>query len=147
MPWLAIWFWCFVPLTIYDIGRLRRVSAAPFLKHEYKKSYQKLLVIQLSLFGEDFDNLSEKVLKFSWLHLVSNLDLINNNSLLNIISSGYKIQFSHAPYQSKPIVSVPFKLNSQIIEGKILDHLGSKVIYICFSVEGQNIYWVFTVKK
>ena len=61
------------------------------------------------------------------------------NFLFNIISSGYRIQFPIALYQSKPIVSVPSKLNSEILECQILDHLEPGAISIFPSVEGQHI--------
>ena len=60
-----------------------------------------------------------------WLEKIT-----NNNSLLNIISSGNRNQFPIALYQSKPIVSVTSKLNSEIIEGQILNHLESGAILI-----------------
>ena len=65
--------------------------------------------------------------------------ITNNNSLLNIISSGYRIQFPIALYESKYIVLVPSKLNSEIIGGQILNHLESGAISIFPSVEGQHI--------
>ena len=65
--------------------------------------------------------------------------------MLNIISSGYKIQFPPTLYQSKPIASVPSKLNSEIREGQIMDHLESGAISVCLSVEDKYIYRVFTV--
>ena len=67
--------------------------------------------------------------------------------MLNIISSGYKIQFRTTPYESKPIASLPSKLDSEIIEGQILDPLKLGAISICPSVEGQHIYRVFTVEN
>ena len=70
-----------------------------------------------------------------------------NIFLLNIISSSYNILFLIDPYESKPIVSIPSKLNSEIIEGQILDHFESGAISIFPSVEGQHINRVFTVKK
>ena len=66
---------------------------------------------------------------------------------MNVVSSGYKIQFPITPFQFKPIVLVPSKLNSENIGGHIMDHLESGAISICPSVEGQYIYRVFTVKK
>ena len=49
--------------TNLDISRLHRVFATPFFKLEYKKYFLKLPITQQSLFGEDFDKLSEKVIK------------------------------------------------------------------------------------
>ena len=37
------------------------------------------------------------------------------------------------------MVSVPSKLNSEIVLGQILDHLESGAISICPSVQGQHI--------
>ena len=73
--------------------------------------------------------------------------ITNSNFLLNIINLGYKIKLPIILYQSKPIVSVTFKSNFQIIEGQILDHLESGAISIYPFVEGQHICRVFTVKK
>ena len=59
---------------------------------------------------------------------------------MNIISSYHKNQFPITLYKSKPIVSVPSKLNSKIIEVQILDHLESGVISTIFPcVEDQRI--------
>ena len=58
--------------------------------------------------------------------------------MLKFISSDYKIQLHIAPYQAKPIVSVPSKFNSEIIEGQILDQLESGAMSIFPSVEGKG---------
>ena len=68
--------------TNLDISRLRRVFAVLFFKPEYKKSFLKLFITQQSLFGEDFDKLSEKIvkeqsIKFAKIYLVSKLDITN----------------------------------------------------------------------
>ena len=57
--------------------------------------------------------------------------------MLNIISSG-SIQFPITPYQSEPIVSVPSKLFSDIIEVQILNHLETGTISIFPSVKRSN---------
>ena len=72
--------------------------------------------------------------------------ITNNNFLLNIISSGYKIQFRTTPYESKPIASLPSKLDSEIIEGQILNHLESGAISIWPSV-GVNISTEYSLLK
>ena len=77
-----------------------------------------------------------------WLEKIT-----NNNSLLNIISSGNRNQFPIALYQSKPIVSVTSKLNSEIIEGQILNHLESDAISIFPSAEGHHISTEYLLLK
>ena len=72
--------------------------------------------------------------------------ITNIKYLLNILTSDYKLKFPITSYQSKPIVSVFSKSNSEIIEPLILDHLGSRAISSFHSVEGQHIYRIFTVK-
>ena len=49
--------------TNLDISRLRRVFAAPFFKPDYKKSFLKLPITQQYLCCDDFDTVSEKVVK------------------------------------------------------------------------------------
>ena len=46
-----------------EMNRFRRLLSAPYLKPELKSSFLKLPVTQGSLFGEDFDKSSDKVLK------------------------------------------------------------------------------------
>ena len=79
---------------------------------------------------------------------LSNWKIITiSNFLFNIINPVYKIPFPFTPCRSKPIVLVPSKLNSEIIEVQILDHLEKAAISNCSSAGGQDIYRVFTVKK
>ena len=77
-----------------DLNRFRRILAAPHLKHEYKSSFLKLPVTHSSLFGEDFEKSSDKVIK-------------EHNAISKVIKPKPKKFFSNQSQSNQP----PFRAN------------------------------------
>ena len=76
--------------TNLDLNRFRRILAAPHLKNEYKPSFLKLPITHSSLFGEDFEKSSDKVVR-------------EHNAISKVVKPKWKKPFIPIQPQSKPL--------------------------------------------
>ena len=74
--------------------------------------------------------------------------ITNNNFVLQIVKSGYKIQFQSNPNFASPIISNPKSSEKRVaLLGEVDSHLSSGVISPVASSPDQFVSRVFTVKK
>ena len=71
----------------------------------------------------------------------------NNNFILNIVTNGYKIQFSKKPVQKYYKPRTMSKIKISICKDKILEFLSKNIIKIVSSNHAQFLSHIFPVPK